>query len=303
MLPKSTVTVSPTEQAVANSETELYFPHHLVAEAVRTALLEDLGLPGDITTNALIPAEAKSDAVLSLREEGCIAGLPLAIAAFRALDPEISIEIDVREGALAGGGSVIARISGKTRAILSAERVALNFVQHLSGVATATHHFAEAVAGTQARIVCTRKTTPGLRAFEKYAVRVGGGFNHRFGLFDAILIKDNHISAAGSVSTAIERARAATGHLVKIEVEIDTLVQLEEALQHNIDAVLLDNMAVPELKNAVARAKTIRPGIVCEASGGVRLVTVRAIAETGVDMISVGALTHSVKSLDIGLDF
>jgi nicotinate-nucleotide pyrophosphorylase (carboxylating) len=284
-------------------EPELQFPYHLVEGVVRTALEEDLGLAGDITTNALIPADATSEAILSLREDGRIAGLPLAIASFRALDPEVAVETHIEEGSLADAGGMIARISGKTRAILSAERVALNLIQHLSGVATATHHFVEAVAGTHARIVCTRKTTPGLRAFEKYAVRAGGGFNHRFGLFDAVLIKDNHIAAAGSVSAAIERARAAVGHLVKIEVEVDNLAQLEEALNHSIDAVLLDNMAVPEMKNAVARAKTARPGILCEASGGIRLVTVRAIAETGVDMISAGALTHSVKALDIGLDF
>lgn len=284
-------------------ETGLQFPHHLAGETVRAALAEDLGLAGDVTTNALIPADAVSEATLALREDGRIAGLPLAIAAFRALDPEMAIEAQVREGAMASAGTAIARLSGKTRAILSAERVALNLVQRLSGVATATHHFVEAVAGTGAKIVCTRKTTPGLRAFEKYAVRAGGGSNHRFGLFDAVLIKDNHIAAAGSVGAAIERARAAVGHMVKIEVEVDTLAQLEEALHHTIDAVLLDNMAVPELKNAVARAKAVRPGILCEASGGVRLVTVRAIAETGVDMISVGALTHSVKALDIGLDF
>ncbi len=281
----------------------LQFPHHLTAAAVRAALEEDLGLAGDITTNALIPADAVSEAIIALREDGCIAGLPLATAAFRALDPEMAIEVYVPEGATAGAGTAIARLSGKTRAILSAERVALNLIQHLSGIATATRHFAEAVSGTHARIVCTRKTTPGLRAFEKYAVRAGGGANHRFGLFDAVLIKDNHIAAAGSVSAAIERARAAVGHMVKIEVEVDTLAQLEDALHHPIDAVLLDNMSVPELKNAVARAKAVRPGILCEASGGVRLVTVRAIAETGVDMISVGALTHSVKALDIGLDF
>ena len=283
--------------------TGLQFPHHLVAETVRAALAEDLGLAGDITTNALIPADAVCEATLGMREEGRVAGLPLAVAAFRALDPEMAVEARVEEGAMAGAGTTIARLSGKTRAILSAERVALNLVQHLSGVATATHHFVEAVAGTGAKIVCTRKTTPGLRAFEKYAVRAGGGANHRFGLFDAVLIKDNHIAAAGSVAAAIERARAAVGHMVKIEVEVDTLAQLEEALRHPIDAVLLDNMAAPELRNAVALAKTARPGILCEASGGVRLVTVRAIAETGVDMISVGALTHSVKALDIGLDF
>ncbi|MGB9026688.1 MAG: carboxylating nicotinate-nucleotide diphosphorylase [Rhodomicrobium sp.] len=284
-------------------EPELQFPQHLVAGVVRAALEEDLGLAGDITTNALIPADAVSEATLALREDGRIAGLPLAIAAFRALDPQMAIETHIHEGALAGAGTAIVRLSGKTRAILSAERAALNLLQHLSGVATATHHFVEAVAGTHARIVCTRKTTPGLRAFEKYAVRAGGGSNHRFGLFDAVLIKDNHIAAAGSVSAAIERAHAAVGHMVKIEVEVDTMAQLEEALHHPIDAVLLDNMAVPELKNAVARAKALRPAILCEASGGVRLVTVRAIAETGVDMISVGALTHSVAALDIGLDF
>jgi nicotinate-nucleotide pyrophosphorylase (carboxylating) len=284
-------------------ETILRFPSHLVADTIRAALLEDLGLAGDITTNAIVAADSASEARFVLREEGCVAGLPLAAAAFRALDPEIAFQPQAREGAFVPAGSVIARVRGKTRAVLTGERVALNLVQHLSAIATATRHFVEAVAGTHARIVCTRKTTPGLRAFEKYAVRAGGGHNHRFGLFDGVLIKDNHIAAAGSVSAAIERARASAGHLVKIEVEVDTLAQLEEALQHHVDAVLLDNMSVPELKNAVARAKTARPGILCEASGGVRLVTVRAIAETGVDMISVGALTHSVCALDIGLDF
>jgi nicotinate-nucleotide pyrophosphorylase (carboxylating) len=279
------------------------FPHHLVPDLVNAALKEDLGLAGDITTNAIVPADAMSKAVIALREEGCIAGLPLSIAVFRALDPDVSIESRVEEGGLAAAGTTLAEISGRTRAILSAERVALNFLQHLSGVATATRHFVDAVAGTGARIVCTRKTTPGLRAFEKYAVRAGGGYNHRFGLFDAVLIKDNHIAAAGSIGAAIERARAAAGHLVKVQVEVDTAAQLEEALQHRIDAVLLDNMAVPELASAVARAKAVRPDLICEASGSVRLVTVRAIAETGVDMISAGALTHSVKSLDIGLDF
>jgi len=284
-------------------ETGLQFPHHLVAGTVAAALAEDLGLAGDVTTNALIPGDAVSQAVMALREDGCIAGLPLAVAAFRALDPSMEVAAQVREGAFAGAGTAIVRLSGSTRAILSAERVALNLVQHLSGVATATRRYVEAVAGTAAKIVCTRKTTPGLRAFEKYAVLAGGGANHRFGLFDAVLIKDNHIAAAGSVSGAIERARAAVGHMVKIEVEVDTLAQLEEALRQPIDAVLLDNMAVAELKAAVALAKPARPGILCEASGGVRLETVRAIAETGVDMISVGALTHSVKALDIGLDF
>ncbi len=286
----------------AHYQTGLQFPHHLAADAVRAALLEDLGLAGDITTNAIVPPDAVSEASLVLREDGCIAGMPLAEAAFRALDPGIAFEAHAGEGASAAAGIVLARVRGKTRAILSAERVALNLLQHLSGIATATRHFVDAVAGAHARIICTRKTTPGLRAFEKYAVRAGGGYNHRFGLFDGVLIKDNHIAAAGGVSAAIERVLATNGHLVKIEVEVDTLDQLEEALQHSIDAVLLDNMAIPELKNAVARAKTVKPSILCEASGGVRFVTVRAIAETGVDMISVGALTHSVQALDIGLD-
>ncbi len=291
------------QNMAAHVDAGLQFPHHLTADTVRAALVEDLGLAGDITTNAVVSPQATSEAVLAIREDGCIAGLPLAAAAFRALDPEIVIEPHVKEGDAALAGSIIARVKGKTRAILTAERVALNLLQHLSGIATATRHFVEAVAGTRTRIICTRKTTPGLRAFEKYAVRAGGGFNHRFGLFDGVLIKDNHIAAAGGVSAAIGKVLAANGHLVKIEVEVDTLEQLEEALQHSIDAVLLDNMAVPELKSAVARAKTARPAILCEASGGVRLVTVRSIAETGVDMISVGALTHSVRSLDIGLDF
>jgi nicotinate-nucleotide pyrophosphorylase (carboxylating) len=284
-------------------EAGLQFPHHLLADVVRLALAEDLGLAGDITTNALIPQDAVSEAAVTLRGDGRIAGLPLATAVFRALDPWIAVETHVQDGAWAEAGTAVAALAGKTRAILSGERAALNLLQHLSGIATATHQFVEAVAGTHAKIVCTRKTTPGLRAFEKYAVRAGGGVNHRFGLFDAVLIKDNHIAAAGSVAAAIERARASVSHMVKIEVEVDTLTQLEEALHHPVDAVLLDNMAVPELRNAVARAKAIRPGILCEASGGIRLETVRAIAETGVDMISVGALTHSVKALDIGLDF
>ena len=255
------------QNMAAHYETGLQFPHHLAADTVRAALLEDLGLAGDITTNAIIPPDATSEAVLALREDGCIAGMPLATAAFRALDPDMIIEPHTTEGAMTAAGSVVARLRGKTRAILTAERVALNLVQRLSGIATATRHFVEAVAGTHTRIVCTRKTTPGLRAFEKYAVRAGGGFNHRFGLFDGVLIKDNHIAAAGGVSAAIERVLAASGHLVKIEVEVDRLDQLEEALQYPIDAVLLDNMAVPELKNAVARAKTVRPGFCARLRG------------------------------------
>lgn len=286
-----------------HGEYRMNFPHHLVSDIVSRALSEDFGLAGDITTNAIIPDDLVSECKLVLREEGCIAGLELAVAAFRALDKGISWKPLLQDGDFAAAGSVIAELSGHARSIISAERVALNLLQHLSGIATMTYRFAQAVAGSGARIVCTRKTTPGLRAFEKYAVRAGGGFNHRFGLFDAVLIKDNHIAAAGGVSAAIERVKSSVCYLVKIEVEVDTLEQLEEALQHKVDVVLLDNMAVPELASAVARAKTVQPEILCEASGGIRLETVRAIAETGVDLISVGALTHSVKSLDIGLDF
>lgn len=276
------------------------FPVHLIPAALDAAFAEDLGLTGDITTNAIIPAEETSRAVIAARKPGRIAGLPLAEAALRRLDPALDFRIAVPDGADAGTDAAVAEIEGKTRAILSAERIALNFLGHLSGVATQTRAFAKAIEGTRARICCTRKTTPGLRAFEKYAVRMGGGANHRFGLFDAVLIKDNHIAAAGGIGAAIERARRSVGHLVKVEVEVDRLDQLEEALRHRIDAVLLDNMSLDQLRQAVAMAGG---GVMLEASGGVTLDTVRAIAETGVDLISSGALTHSSATLDLGLDF
>lgn len=278
-------------------------PAHLVTEAVQAALTEDLGLAGDITTDALIPDDHRSAAMFAARESGCVAGLALAEGAFRLVDERLAFEPLVRDGARLRPGDIIAKVSGPTAAILKGERVALNFLCHLSGIATATSDYVAAVDGTRARIVCTRKTTPGLRAFEKYAVRAGGGHNHRFGLFDAVLIKDNHIAACGGIAPAIERARRMLGHLVKIEIEVDTLEQLDQALAYPIDAVLLDNMSLPELTEAVARAKIAQPQILCEASGGVRLETVRAIAETGVDLISAGSLTHSCKALDIGLDY
>jgi nicotinate-nucleotide pyrophosphorylase (carboxylating) len=276
------------------------FPDHLVAPAIDAALAEDLGLSGDITTNGIIPAHARSRVVIAARKPGRIAGLPLAEAAFRRLNPSIEFRIAIADGGDAEAGATVAEISGKTRALLSAERVALNYLCHLSGIATHTRAFARAIEGTNARICCTRKTTPGLRAFEKYAVRMGGGVNHRFGLFDAVLIKDNHVAAAGGIGAAIERARAFAGHLVKIEVEVDRLDQLEEALRHKIDAALLDNMSPDLLRQAVTMAGG---SVILEASGGVRLDTVRAIAETGVDLISSGALTHSSQALDLGLDF
>jgi nicotinate-nucleotide pyrophosphorylase (carboxylating) len=276
------------------------FPDHLISAALDAAFAEDLGLAGDITTNAIIAADSDSRGVIAARAPGRIAGLPIAEAAFRRLDPALEFNIAIPDGADAEAGATVAEISGNTRAMLTAERVALNFLSHLSGIATHTRAFAQAIEGTNARICCTRKTTPGLRGLEKYAVRMGGGVNHRFGLFDAVLIKDNHIAAAGGIGPAIELARRGAGHLVKIEVEVDRLEQLEEALRHRIDAALLDNMSLDELRKAVAMAGG---RIVLEASGGVTLDRVRAIAKTGVDLISSGALTHSSPVLDLGLDF
>jgi nicotinate-nucleotide pyrophosphorylase (carboxylating) len=275
-------------------------PALLVARAVADALAEDLGLAGDVTTAATVPADARASAVVAARRPGVVAGLALAEAAFRALDTEVEFAPRVADGSTVAPGAVLARVEGAARALLTAERVALNFLGRLSGIATLTRRYVDAVAGTRATIVDTRKTTPGLRAFEKYAVRCGGGRNHRSGLFDAILIKDNHIAAAGGLAPAIERARAYAAHMIKIEVEVDTLVQLEEALRHPIDAVLLDNMSPAQLCEAVG---IVAGRVLTEASGGVDLDTVRAIAETGVDLISVGALTHSAPVLDLGLDF
>jgi len=271
----------------------------LVEDAVRAALLEDLGRAGDITTNATIPAARQARAVIAARQPGIVAGLDLAKAAFRLLDPALSFETRIADGAAVTSGAILATIEGPARALLSAERVALNFLGRLSGIATLTSRYVAAVAHTKARIVCTRKTTPGLRTFEKYAVLCGGGFNHRFGLDDAILIKDNHIAVAGGIIPALHTVKAAIGHLVKIEIEVDTLDQLDEVLTEGADVVLLDNMTPAQLREAVARVKG---RLLTEASGGVTLETVAAIAESGVDMISVGALTHSAKVLDVGLD-
>ena len=275
-------------------------PQCLVEQAVKAALQEDLGVAGDITTDAIVAADARSEAEIVARKAGVIAGLALAEAAFRALDGEVQFTALIEDGGKAEAGAVVARVSGKTRALLSAERVALNFLYRLSGIATLTAAYVAAVAGTRARIVCTRKTTPGLRGLEKYAVRAGGGVNHRFGLYDAVLVKDNHIAAAGGIAPALDRVRARAGHLVKIEVEVDTLDQLKEALGFPIDAVLLDNMDTATLSKAVA---LVQGRVLTEASGGVTLETVRGIAETGVDLISVGALTHSAKGLDLALEW
>ncbi|WP_457796835.1 carboxylating nicotinate-nucleotide diphosphorylase [Methylocystis sp. S23] len=271
----------------------------LVEGAVRAALAEDLGRAGDVTTQATIPAGASARAVIAAREAGVVAGLPLARAAFLQMEPRIGFEAWLEDGARVAPGEIVARIEGPARAILSAERVALNYMGHLSGIASLAAAYAGRIAHTKARVCDTRKTTPLLRAFEKYAVRCGGGANHRFGLDDAVLIKDNHIAVAGGVGPALRAAKAFVAHLTKIEIEVDTLDQLREVLAEGADAVLLDNMRPDELRRAV---ETVAGRMICEASGGVTLDTVAAIAETGVDLISVGALTHSARTLDLGLD-
>ena len=272
---------------------------HMVANAIEAALAEDLGRAGDITTAATIPASAQAEAVIAARKRGVVAGLPLAEAAFRALDPSIRFDAAVADGTRVSPGDVVARMSGPARPILSAERVALNYLGHLSGIATAAAAFSDLVSHTRAKIADTRKTTPGLRVFEKYAVRCGGGVNHRFGLDDAVLIKDNHIAVAGGIGPALRAAKAASGHLVKVEIEVDTLDQLDEVLAEGADAVLLDNMTPDVLAEAVRR---IGGRMIAEASGGVTLDTVKAIAESGVDLISTGWITHSAPVLDLGLD-
>jgi nicotinate-nucleotide pyrophosphorylase (carboxylating) len=273
-------------------------PDLLIEPVVRMALGEDLGRAGDVTA-ALLDADARLQATFAVRKDGRIAGLACARLAIHALDPAARFEALVEDGADAEAGTVIARVVANARALLSAERTALNLLGRLSGVATLTRAYVRAVAGTNAVVVDTRKTTPGLRALEKYAVRCGGGVNHRFGLDDAILIKDNHVAAAGGVAEALRRAKALAGHLTPIEVEVDSLDQLAEALPFAPAVILLDNFALDDLKRAVA---TVAGRVRLEASGGVTLDTVRAVAETGVDAISVGALTHSAPVLDIGLD-
>lgn len=271
----------------------------LIEDAIRAALAEDLGRAGDITTQATIPASASARAVIAAREAGVVAGLPLARAAFAQLDRRVVFETAKEDGDRVAPGDVVARIEGPARAVLSAERVALNYMGRLSGVASLTARYAERIAHTKAKVCDTRKTTPLLRAFEKYAVRCGGGANHRFGLDDAVLIKDNHIAVAGGVAPALRAAKSFAGHLTKIEIEVDSLDQLQEALAEGADVVLLDNMSPDQLRRAV---EMVAGRMICEASGGVTLAMVAAIAETGVDLISVGALTHSAPVLDLGLD-
>ena len=274
-------------------------PAILVEPQVRAALLEDLGHAGDLTTDSIVPADAQTRVVLAARQPGVVAGLDFALTAFRLMDPAIRVRVERTDGARIVPGDIIAEISGPARGILTAERVALNFMSHLSGIASATRGIVDAIAGHKARICCTRKTMPGLRAAQKYALRVGGGSNHRFGLDDAVLIKDNHVAIAGGVRPAVERARAGVGHLVKIELEVDTLAQLEEALGLGVDAVLLDNMGPDMLRQAVAM---VDGRAITEASGRINPTTAPAVAASGVDLISIGWLTHSATVLDIGLD-
>lgn len=275
-------------------------PTIMIEPVVRAALLEDLGRAGDITTDAVAPADARARTALVARQPGVLAGLDLALLAFRLINASIAVEVQRRDGSSLAPGDIIATVAGSARGILTAERVALNFLCHLSGIATATAAIVEAVRGHQARITCTRKTMPGLRALQKYALRVGGGANHRFGLDDGVLIKDNHIAVAGSIAAAVQRARAAIGHLVKVEVEVDTLEQLEQALAARVDAVLLDNMSTDDLRQAVS---IVAGRAITEASGRITPATAPAVAATGVDLISIGWLTHSVTTLDIGLDY
>ncbi|KZK85219.1 putative nicotinate-nucleotide pyrophosphorylase [carboxylating] [Pseudovibrio sp. Ad13] len=271
----------------------------MVDDAVKAALLEDFGRAGDITSQATIPADAVATGVIAARKDGVLAGIDLALSAFRQVDPTLDVTVLAQDGDKLEPGTIIARIHGPARALLEAERVALNFLSHLSGIASATNAFQRKISHTNAKVVCTRKTTPGLRSFEKYAVRCGGGMNHRFGLDDAILIKDNHIAVAGGVVPAIESARAFAGHLVRIEVEVDTLDQLKEALTAKPDVVMLDNMGPDLLRQAVEINKD---QAVLEASGTITLSTIQAIAEAGVDIISSGWITHSAPILDLGLD-
>ena len=274
-------------------------PRLLVTPVVAAALAEDLGRAGDLTTDAIIPADRAATVRLVSREPGVVAGLPLAELAWELLDPSVRLEVHLPDGSRVNPGDAIATIHGPARALLTGERVALNFLGHLSGVATGTATIAAAIAHTAAKVADTRKTIPGLRALQKYAVTCGGGSNHRFGLDDAVMIKDNHIAVAGGLRAAVEAARAHVGHLVKIEVEVDTLEMLAELLEVGADVVLLDNMSPAELRRAV---ELVGGRMVTEASGRITPETAAAIAESGVDLISVGWLTHSARVLDIGLD-
>ena len=277
-------------------------PNILIEDAVRAALREDLGRAGDVTTAATIPLDAQASVEIKTREPGVLSGIGVAAAAFKAIDADLVFEAKARDGERIEPGQAVAHIEGTARAILSAERVALNFLMHMSGIATYTARFADEIAHTSAKVCCTRKTLPGLRAVEKYAVRCGGGSNHRFGLDDAILIKDNHIAVCGGVHEAIEASRAYAGHLMSVEVEVDDLDQLREAVAAGPDAVLLDNMSPDLLREGVTIVRKVDRPIAIEASGNVSLNTIKAIAETGVDYVSTSKITMAAPTLDLGLD-
>jgi nicotinate-nucleotide pyrophosphorylase (carboxylating) len=274
-------------------------PALMYEPVVRTALLEDLGRAGDITTDAIVPAHVRAETYLVARQDGVVAGLEVAALAFRLVDPAIQVRPVRPDGHRVARGETIAEIAGPARGMLAAERTALNFLCHLSGIASATASVVAAIEGYRAKLVCTRKTMPGLRTLQKYAIRVGGGMNHRFGLDDAVLIKDNHVAIAGGIRTAVERARASVGHLVKIEVEVDTLDQLRTALELRVDAILLDNMSPEMMAEAV---RMVDGRALTEASGRITPESAPAVAASGVDLLSSGWLTHSVRVLDIGLD-
>ncbi len=267
---------------------------------IKTALQEDIG-HSDITTEAIVPSEHKSRAKIVAKEACVLAGLDVAIEVFRTLESDVTTIIHHKDGEHIGAGETICELEGPTRVLLSGERLALNLLQRLSGIATLTAEFVKRLSNTSAKVVDTRKTTPGLRALEKYAVRVGGGTNHRFGLFDGILIKDNHIVAAGSIKEAVQRARRTTHHLMKVEVEVTNMAELKEALEAGADVVMLDNMGIEEMKEAVEYVRSVKPNVIVEASGGVSLDNIEEVASTGVDIISVGALTHSATAVDIGM--
>ncbi|MGC6471523.1 MAG: carboxylating nicotinate-nucleotide diphosphorylase [Parvibaculales bacterium] len=274
-------------------------PRKTVEAAVRTALEEDMGRSGDLTSQAVIPAGAMAKGAIVSREQGVLAGLDLAVAAFHTMNEDIDVDTLCQDGNAVKPGDAVLTVHGPARDVLAAERVALNYLGHLSGIASQTRLYVEKTTGTRARITCTRKTTPNLRTLQKYAVRCGGGFNHRYGLDDGILIKDNHIAVAGGVGPAVKAALAGAGHMVRVEIEVDTLEQLKEAMDAGAQAVLLDNMPPETLREALA---IIDGRAAAEASGNVTLETVKAIAETGVDYISVGRITHSAPCLDLGLD-
>lgn len=274
-------------------------PDFSILSLAQRALAEDLGSAGDLTSNSVIPQGAESAFRIVAREPGVVSGVRLVEATYVSVDPRVAVEVLLADGSAVVPGDVVAVVSGPTGALLTGERVALNFLGHLSGVATATATIAQAISHTSTRITCTRKTTPGLRAVEKAAVVHGGGVNHRFGLYDAVMIKDNHIAAAGSIREVIRRARAGVGHLVKIEVEVDTLEQLSELLLDPVDVVLLDNMRGETLYEAV---RMVDGRMITEASGRITAQTAPAIAESGVDLLSAGWITHSAPTLDLGLD-